>query len=98
MLHTGLRVSEVANLKVGDVRISPRKGSVTVRGGKGNKFRSVPLNADVRKAIQVYREERPEVDGDHLFMGQRGVPLDRVARLRGHESVDTTRIHTTPSE
>ena len=26
-----------------------------------------------------------------------GVPLDRVAQLRGHESVDTTRIYTTPS-
>lgn len=27
-----------------------------------------------------------------------GVPLDRVVSLRGHESVDTTRIYTTPSE
>jgi integrase len=27
-----------------------------------------------------------------------GVPLDRVASLLGHESVDTTRIYTTPSE
>jgi len=134
-----LRVSEVANLKVGDVRISPRKGSVTVRGGKGSKFRTVPLNVDARKAIQAYLGERPEVDGDHLFMGQRGrplrpsgirylvrryardarldevtphtlrhtfgknlvdagVPLDRVAQLLGHESVDTTRIYTMPSE
>ena len=27
-----------------------------------------------------------------------GVPLDRVASLLGHESVDTTRIYTMPSE
>ena len=27
-----------------------------------------------------------------------GVSLDRVAQLLGHESVDTTRIYTTPSE
>ena len=27
-----------------------------------------------------------------------GVPPDRVAQLLGHESVDTTRIYTTPSE
>ena len=139
MLHAGLRVSEVANLKVGDVRISQRKGSVTVRGGKGNKFRQVPLNVHARKAIQAYLGEWPEMDGDHLFMGQGGeplrssgiyylvkryaydarleevtphtlrhtfgrnlvdvgVPLDRVAQLLGHESVDTTRIYTTPSE
>ncbi len=75
MLHTGLRVSEVAQLKVEDVRILPRKGAVTVRGGKGNVFRTVPLNLDARKALQAYLEERPQVDGDHLFMGQRGEPL-----------------------
>ena len=145
MLHTGLRVSEVANLKVGDARISPRKGSVMVRGGEGNKFRQVPLNADARKAIQAYLEarsghgERLEVNRGHLFVGQRGDPLKpsgiyylvrryaydarldgvtphtlrhtfgknlvdagvslyRVAQLLGHESVDTTRIYTTPSE
>ena len=139
MLHTGLRVSEVAGLKVDDVKISPRKGSVTVRGGKGEKFRRVPLNLDARKALQVYLEGWGYVEGGNLFVGQRGkplgspgiyhlikryaydarledvtphtlrhtfgknlvdagVPLDRVAQLLGHESVDTTRIYTTPSE
>ena len=138
MINTGLRVSEVSNLTVGDLAISARKGSATVRGGKGEKLRSVPLNVDARKAIQAYLEERPEVDGDRLFTGQRGRPLqppgiyylikryaydarledvtlhtlrhtfgdlvdagvppDRVAQLLGHESVDTTRIYTTPSE
>ena len=140
MLHTGLRVSEVAHLKLGDVELSSRKGSLTVRGGKGGKYRSVPLNADARKALGAYLEERPEIkDGDCLFSGQRGealgspgiyylvgryaydarleevtphtlrhtfgknlvdagVSLDRVAQLLGHESVDTTRIYTTPSE
>ena len=112
---------------------------MTVRGGKGNKFRQVPLNVDARKAIQAYLEKRPEVGGDYFSVGQRGGPLrpsgiyylvrryayharleevtphtlrhtfgknlvdagvslDRVAQLLGHESVDTTRIYTTPSE
>lgn len=139
MLHTGLRVSEVARLKVGDVDISPRKGALTVRGGKGGKYREVPLNADARQALGAYLAERPEIkDGERLFVGQRGeslqspgiyylvgryaydarlegvtphtlrhtfgknlvdagVSLDRVAQLLGHESVDTTRIYTTPS-
>ena len=139
MINTGLRVSEVSNLKIGDLTISPRKGTVTVRGGKGEKFRNVPLNVDARKAIQDYLEEPPVQDADRLFTGQRrkplqpsgiyylikryayearldevtphtlrhtfgknlvdaGVSLDRVAQLLGHESVDTTRIYTTPSE
>jgi len=37
----------------------------------------------------------------HIFVRNlvdAGVPLDRVAQLLGHESVDTTRIYTTPSE
>ena len=76
MLHSGLRVSEVSNLKVSDVRISPRKGSVRVRGGKGEKFRRVPLNVDARKAVQEYLQERGRVEGNGwLFMGQRGEPL-----------------------
>ena len=54
MLDTGLRVSEVANLKVGNLKMSARKGAVTVRGGKGNKLRKVPLNVDARKALQAY--------------------------------------------
>jgi site-specific recombinase XerD len=139
MINTGLRVSEVSQLRVDDLQITPRKGSVTVRGGKGEKFRSVPLNVDARKALQEYLEERPAEDDARLFRGQRGkplqpsgiyylikryaydahledvtphtlrhtfgknlvdagVPLDRVAQLLGHESVDTTRIYTTPSE
>jgi integrase/recombinase XerD len=140
MLHTGLRVSEVAALRASDVKISARKGTLTVRGGKGGKYRTVPLNTDARKALEVYLEERSGIkDGDCLFLGQRGealgapgiyhligryaydarleevtphtlrhtfgknlvdagVSLDRVAQLLGHESVDTTRIYTTPSE
>jgi site-specific recombinase XerD len=54
MLNTGLRVSEISRLKVGHVDISPRKGSVEVRSGKGEKFRSVPLNADTRRTLQAW--------------------------------------------
>jgi len=138
MLHTGLRASEVSSLRIGDIAISPRKGEVIVRGGKGEKFRTVPLNSNVRKALKAYLALRPEVDLDHLFVGQRGkrlrppgiyylvkqygydakiedisphslrhtfgknlvdadVPLDRVATLLGHSSLNTTRIYTVPS-
>lgn len=50
MLHTGLRVSEVSNLRIGDISISLRKGESIVRGGKGEKFRTVLLNSNVRNA------------------------------------------------
>jgi site-specific recombinase XerD len=75
LCHTGLRVGELCNLRLGDVVTSERKGEVRVRGGKGNKDRTVPLNNDVRRALTAYRSVRPTVAGDHFFVGQRGTPL-----------------------
>ncbi len=73
--HTGLRVGELCNLRLGDVTISERKGEVLVRGGKGNKDRTIPLNNDARRALAAYLEVRPKVADDRLFVGQRGEPL-----------------------
>ena len=73
--HTGLRVSELCNLRLDDLTISERRGSLLVRSGKGDKDRTVPLNNDVRRAVTAYLDARPLVDDDHLFVGQRGDPL-----------------------
>ena len=71
--HTGIRVSELCILTLADVETSERKGSLTVRSGKGGKFRVLPLNVDARRAISSYLEVRPTVSTDHLFVGQRGM-------------------------
>jgi site-specific recombinase XerD len=52
--YTGLRISECASLTVDDVRLSSRKGLVIVRMGKGNTYREVPLNAEVRTALDAW--------------------------------------------
>src|SRR5436190_1759562 len=70
--HTGIRVSELCSLMLGDVETSERKGTLTVRSGKGSKFRVLPLNVDARRAIVAYLDVRPKVSDDHLFIGQRG--------------------------
>src|SRR5215217_1429417 len=57
--HTGIRVSELSSLMLGDVETSERKGSLTVRSGKGGKFRVLPLNVDARQSIAAYLEVRP---------------------------------------
>jgi site-specific recombinase XerD len=77
--HTGLRVGELCNLRLGDIRISERKGTLLVRSGKGDKDRIVPLNNDVRQALEAYQQVRPTVSDDHLFIGQRGEPLQTDA-------------------
>ncbi|AQZ46086.1 phage integrase family protein [Paenibacillus larvae subsp. larvae] len=50
MLHTGLRTMEVCDLAPGDIQI----GKLTVRSGKRNKQREVPLNATCRSALEKY--------------------------------------------
>jgi site-specific recombinase XerD len=77
--HTGLRVGELVALQIGDVETSERKGAVVVRSGKGGKQRSVPLNVDARKAVEAYKEVRPRVPSDHLFISQRGAGLQAQA-------------------
>src|SRR5215207_4685523 len=77
--HIGMRVGELCALRLDDVDISERKGALTVRRGKGAKFRIIPLNADVRQALGVYLAVRPRVSGDHLFVGQRGRGLSAAA-------------------
>ena len=70
--HTGLRLGELCNLTLADIETSERKGKVIVRSGKGGKYREVPLNLDARRALAAYfEEERPEVDDQHVFIGQR---------------------------
>lgn len=94
--HTGLRVGELCDLLLADVPISERKGSVTVRSGKGGKHRVVPLNLDARKAISEYLAVRPKVADEHIFIGQRGEGLKpqgvelivgKYSRLAGLENV-----------
>jgi len=70
--HTGLRVSELCALNLDDLTLGERKGAVTVRSGKGQKYRVVPLNADVRRALSQYLAVRPRVPDDHLFLSQKG--------------------------
>ncbi len=69
LLHTGLRLSEALALHLDDFQLSDRKGLVTIHQGKRGKFRSVPLNADARKALQEWLEARPEGKGSYLWIG-----------------------------
>ena len=54
LLRSGLRVSEVAALDVGDVRLSKRTGEFVVRHGKGDRRRMVPLSRSARAALREW--------------------------------------------
>ncbi|ABO49460.1 phage integrase family protein [Desulforamulus reducens MI-1] len=85
MLGAGLRVAEVAALELADIIMSERKGTVIVRKGKGNKYAEVPLNKDVRQALNEYLDIRKTVkcsDSTFLFLGERGPIKKRAIQFR----------------
>jgi len=137
LLHTGLRVTELSSLRLTDTEVSERKGLLTVRQGKGGKYRQIPLNNEVRKAMEVLLQHRPHLYHDYLLWGKKGeqlkpwgmqhilrkyaylaqidsvtphtlrhtfgknlvdagVPIEQVATLMGHSSIETTRHYVAP--
>ena len=82
ILFTGLRVGEIIHLRLSDVVLDDRKGSVVVREGKGTKRREIPLNAKARKSLLDYLQMRPDVESNMLFLGQRneGVQSKTIQR------------------
>ena len=72
MLQAGLRVGEVAALRITDITMNDRSGCVRVRHGKGLKAREAPLNATVRRALKQHFERRPASGKDApLFISSR---------------------------
>lgn len=82
LLGTGIRVSELLALRVGDVICGERSGEVIVRYGKRGGYRTVPLTATVRKAVRAYLDTMPELQpADQLWVGERGPLGDRGSIL-----------------
>ncbi len=76
MLQAGLRVHEVAELRLRDVVTVRRKMSVDVRGNREGPPRRVPLNAQVSRALRDYLATRPAIPRmENLFVSQRGQSL-----------------------
>ena len=67
LLNTGLRLHEALEMRLDNLELSERKGKLLIYG-KGGKFRSVPLNAKARKALQAWLSVQPDVNGGHLWV------------------------------
>jgi len=77
-VQCGLRLSEVANLEVGDIHVGERSGILRVIGGKGGRQREINLNNTARRALSSYLEVRPNLPGTkRLFISQLNRPLSR---------------------
>ena len=58
MLYCGLRVSEVINLRPGNINLT--KGKLRVESGKGNKDRDLAIPEYLTELLDSWRKKRPE--------------------------------------
>jgi site-specific recombinase XerD len=81
LVHTGLRIGEVADLDAADVRLTQRTGELVVRHGKGDRRRVVPLNRAARAALRTWLVDRgrhpmaPPRDRGPLWISRTGEQL-----------------------
>jgi integrase/recombinase XerD len=79
-LQTGLRVSEIINLRRRDIVTGT--GAHVRCEGKGRKQRCTPLRQEIIKVLDVWLKERAGMNDDPLFPTMRGTKLSRDALER----------------
>ncbi|WP_456422773.1 site-specific tyrosine recombinase/integron integrase [Thermococcus sp.] len=72
----GLRVSELCNLKKGDIDLD--RGLIVVRGGKGAKDRVVPIPEFLAEEIRAYLKTRSD-SSEYLLVEERRKEKDRLS-------------------
>jgi hypothetical protein len=75
--YAGLRLGETVALDLADVQLSARKGLITVRSGKGGRYREIPVHAGLREHLALWiSDERPGWPGaatsPALLLNRRG--------------------------
>ena len=68
LAHTGLRASELLNLRLSDCDLTGKR--LRVRGGKGNQDRVVPLTDKLLSLLPAYLAVREVAPTDHLLTYQ----------------------------
>lgn len=71
ILQTGLRISEVSNLKTHHVK---REG-IYIEAYATQPERHVPLNTPAKSAVENYLKDRPQTESVFVFVSKNGKPL-----------------------
>lgn len=77
LLQTGVRIGELANLRIDDVFFSEesKEGHLFVRPQENRPERTVPLNKSAENSLKKYIEIRPKTANRALFVTKTGKPL-----------------------
>jgi len=99
-LQTGLRIGELATLRLSDVT----EKELIIKGYGKNQERRIPLNKLLSQALQDYIAVRPETQENHLFITKNQKPLlirnirnivDRCFREVGIQNVKVNDLRNT---
>ena len=71
ILQSGLRISEVANIKMRDLTDSTLK----IEGYATQPERTIPLNKPAKDSLDKYLLERPKIESEYIFISKTGKPL-----------------------
>lgn len=100
MLQTGIRIGEVANLKLEDIQ----GDTVKIKAYASQLGRDIPLNAPAKEALNDYLTERGDSKSAHVFITKNARPLlvrnirssiDRYFREAGIENAKVNDLRST---
>ncbi|SFL22524.1 tyrosine-type recombinase/integrase [Halanaerobium salsuginis] len=79
LLYTGVRVSELVNIKISDFELLTGELKIV---GKGNKYREIPMNQKLKKALKKYinterKENKHAEDSPYLLLTERSPKMHR---------------------
>lgn len=102
LLQTGMRISELANLKIADIDLASNQ--ITIRAYESHPERVIPLNQPVKESLARYMETRPKSGNTYVFITKTGNAflirnirsnLDRYFHIAGIENAKVNDLRHT---
>lgn len=102
LLQTGIRISELANLRISDVDLTENKAVIMAH--ESHPERTIPFNQASKEAIEKYLKDRPKSETQTVFITKTGNPflirnirssLDRYFKLAGIDNVKVNDLRHT---
>lgn len=95
LLQTGIRIGELANLRMEDMA----ENTIRIRPYEEHPAREVPLNRRAKDALKRYVEVRPKSEDTHIFITKTGKPFlvrnirDAVERYFKKAGIEKAKIN-----
>jgi site-specific recombinase XerD len=100
LLQTGIRIGELADLRIADILTN----ELRIRQHEKHAERNVPLNKSAKEALTRYLQSRPQMNDDHIFITKSGKPflvrnirtsIERYFRIVGIEDAKVNDLRHT---